>query len=115
MTDTMDQTAAMASLMAGQQQLTDMMGAGGFGQQMDASLLNEFNAVAQAAFMQQQPPMQNNFGCGFSPIPDPNATNPCFSALPDANAMSAGMQPMGDALAQPAPSVMNAQPPVDLG
>jgi len=121
MTNTMDQTAAMASLMAGQQQqLTDMMGAGGFGQQMDASLLNGFNAAAQAAFMPQQPLMQNNFGCGFSPVPDPNATTPCFSTLPDPNAMNTGMQSMGDAfgqmpVAQPATSVMHVQPPADLG
>jgi len=108
MTDTMDQTAAMASLMAGQQQqLTDMMGVGGFGQQMDASLFNGFNAAAQTAFMQQQPSMQNNFGCGFSPLPDPNATD-------------TGMPPMGDAFGQmpstqPAAFGMQAQPPVDLG
>jgi len=131
MTDTVDQTAAMASLMAGQQQqLSDMIGAGSFGQQMDASLLNGFNVAAQAAFMQQQTPMQNNFGCGFSSIPDANATYPCFSALPDPNAMNTtlpdpstmnmSMQHMGDAFgqmhaAQPATSVVHTQPTADPG
>lgn len=121
MTDTMDHTAAMASLMAGQQQqLTDMMAAGGFDQQLDPSLLNGFNAAAQAAFMQQQPQMQNDFGCGFSPVPDPNAAASCFSALHDPNAMNTGMQPMGDTFgqmpgAQSATSVMHAQPPAELG
>merc|ERR1712024_430711 len=110
----------MESLMASQQQqFTDMMGAGCFGQQMDASLLNGFNAAARAAFMQQQSPMQNNFTYGFSPVPDPNATNPGFSALPDQNATNTGMQPMGDGfgqmpVAQPATAV-HALPTADLG
>merc|ERR1711933_507965 len=96
-----------------------MMGAGGFGQQMDASMLNGFTAAAQAALMQQQPPMQNNFGCGFSPLPDPSAMNTGFSTLPDPNATNTGMQAMGEVFgqmpaAQPATfDMMQAQPLVD--